>query len=104
LAKWVLGRRKQFKVYGPSMMPTLKAGQHALVKPRFRPKSLKAGAIVVLKHPKQQGLKLIKRIQKNDGGEKFFVQGDNLSATTDSRDFGPVPAELIIGQVTSVMA
>ena len=59
------------------------------------------GDIVVAWHPHRPDLKLIKRVMavQPDGG--CILQGDNLNESTDSRTFGSVPLELILGRVTS---
>ncbi|OGE18712.1 hypothetical protein A3J19_03400 [Candidatus Daviesbacteria bacterium RIFCSPLOWO2_02_FULL_41_8] len=97
----------RYKVYGNSMLSTLKPGQDVLVftwayifsKP-------KVGDLVVIKN---QGKEMVKRIQKCDG-RQFFVMGDNKQVcrccgkkeSTDSRSFGPVDISEIIGKVIFV--
>ena len=53
--------------------------------------------IIALKDPRD-GKILIKRITKKSG-TKFYVQGDNTSASTDSRVFGWIGKRDIIGKV-----
>lgn len=83
------------EVFGPSMYPTLRAGDQLLVHygARMRP-----GDIAVLRHPLQQDLLIVKRIaEERDGG--WWVLGDNPGAEGDSRVFGTVPPELLLGRV-----
>lgn len=54
----------------------------------------KIGDVVVLKREKY----IIKRIKKIDG-DRFFVQGDNVKESTDSRKFGWVSKKEIVGKV-----
>ncbi|WP_328583494.1 nickel-type superoxide dismutase maturation protease [Streptomyces sp. NBC_00370] len=83
------------EVTGPSMYPTLKHGDQLLVHYRA---PVKAGDVVVLKHPLQQDLLIVKRlIERREGG--WWVLGDNPGAEGDSRLFGTVPEELLLGRV-----
>ncbi len=82
------------------MLPTLKPGQDVLC---FnwayifsRPK---IGDIVVIRH---QGKEIIKRIQKAHDRE-YFVEGDNKEESVDSRNFGPIEKQEIIGKVILVV-
>ncbi|MEV0975993.1 MULTISPECIES: nickel-type superoxide dismutase maturation protease [unclassified Streptomyces] len=84
------------EVTGPSMVPTLYHGDQLLVRygSRVRP-----GHIIVLRHPLQQNLLVVKRAaERREGG--WWVLADNaFGTTTDSEDFGVVPDELIVGRV-----
>ena len=55
------------------------------------------GDLVVLRHPFENRL-LVKRISRVDGSHISIV-GDNRRLSTDSRDFGPVPIDHIVGKV-----
>ena len=75
------------------MVPTLNPGQDVLsinwfVKPKM-------GDIVVIK---QNGKDLIKRVTKISRS-RIFVTGDNLDGSTDSRHFGSVSMDQLIGKV-----
>lgn len=60
-------------------------------------KKPKVGDVVVLKSPNQDIL-ILKRIKRiEDRG--YFVEGDNPNKSTDSRKFGFVTKEVIIGKV-----
>jgi nickel-type superoxide dismutase maturation protease len=82
------------------MEPTLKRGVHVLVDPRFyvrrRPQP---GEVVVAEHPRRKGLVLIKRVAALEADGGVVLHGDNASASDDSRDFGPVASERILGKV-----
>ncbi|WP_079177870.1 nickel-type superoxide dismutase maturation protease [Streptomyces mangrovisoli] len=83
------------EVTGPSMVPTLHHGDRLLVHygARVRP-----GDVVVLRHPFQQDLLVVKRAaERREGG--WWVLGDNAYAGGDSTDYGTVPEELILGRV-----
>jgi nickel-type superoxide dismutase maturation protease len=83
------------EVTGPSMVPTLRHGDRLLVRygARVRP-----GDVVVLRHPFQQDLLVVKRaVERRDGG--WWVLGDNAFAGGDSTDYGVVPPELVLARV-----
>ncbi|MBH5336947.1 nickel-type superoxide dismutase maturation protease [Streptomyces pactum] len=81
-------------VYGPSMTPTLLPGDRLVI--RYGA-TLRPGNVVMLRHPFQQDLWIVKRLaERRDGG--WWVLGDNPFATPDSREFGVVPDELVVGR------
>ncbi|MXM68358.1 nickel-type superoxide dismutase maturation protease [Streptomyces sp. HUCO-GS316] len=85
----------RFEVTGPSMVPTLYHGDWLLVRQGGR---IKPGDIVVLRHPFQQDLLIVKRaVQRREGG--WWVLADNPFAGSDSNDYGIVPDELMLGAV-----
>ncbi|MEU9447961.1 nickel-type superoxide dismutase maturation protease [Streptomyces sp. NPDC048277] len=82
------------EVTGPSMVPTLYQGDQLLVRYGAR---VRAGDVVVLRHPFQQDLLVVKRaVELREGG--WWVLGDNQSGSSDSNDYGTVPEELILGR------
>ncbi|MFF8287895.1 nickel-type superoxide dismutase maturation protease [Streptomyces sp. NPDC016309] len=84
------------EVTGPSMVPTLHHGDQLLV---HYGAPLRAGDVAVLRHPLQQDLLIVKRlVERRDGG--WWVLGDNRAVeAVDSRAFGPVPPDLVLGRV-----
>ncbi|MDG5805530.1 nickel-type superoxide dismutase maturation protease [Streptomyces ossamyceticus] len=83
------------EVTGPSMVPTLRHGDRLLVHYGAR---LRIGDVVVLRHPFQQDLLVVKRVaERRDGG--WWVLADNAYAGGDSTDYGTVPDELVLGKV-----
>ncbi|MFD9001200.1 nickel-type superoxide dismutase maturation protease [Streptomyces sp. NPDC059582] len=82
------------EVTGPSMVPTLYHGDVLVVQHRGR---IRPGDIVVLRHPFQQDLLVVKRAaERREGG--WWVLGDNPYAGGDSTDYGAVPDELVLGR------
>ena len=75
------------------MLPTLKPGQDVLVWRWFV--DLKIGDIVVIKYHNRE---MIKRISIIDD-RRIFVLGDNEKESKDSREFGPIRKDQIIGKV-----
>ncbi|WP_320780313.1 nickel-type superoxide dismutase maturation protease [Streptomyces sp. CRN 30] len=83
------------EVTGPSMVPTLRHGDRLLVHYGAR---VRAGDVVVLRHPFQQDLLVVKRAaERREGG--WWVLGDNPYAGGDSTDYGTVPEDLVVGTV-----
>jgi nickel-type superoxide dismutase maturation protease len=86
----------RYTVNGPSMMPTLREGQDVLsFNWAYLGRKPKIGEIIVLNF---KGRDLIKRVVKVDG-EEIFVEGDNKEFSTDSRDFGAVKMNQVMGKV-----
>lgn len=97
-------------VLGKSMLPTFEEGDRVLaLAPRLtrplspRRRRLRTGDVVVIADPRQPGRSgvgpaFLKRVcaAYADGIE---VRGDNPEASTDSRHFGPVPWEAVLGIV-----
>ncbi|KUM94072.1 S26 family signal peptidase [Streptomyces cellostaticus] len=82
------------EVTGPSMVPTLHHGDRLLLQYGA---AVRPGDIVVLRHPFQQDLLVVKRaVERREGG--WWVLGDNPYAGGDSTDYGVVPEELILGK------
>lgn len=86
------------------MVPLLRPGDEVLVDPRaYSQEPPRPGDIVVARHPTQVDLKIIKRVIDVTGDGRFYLQGDNPDPTesSDSRSFGPVSLDHILGRVTS---
>ena len=82
------------------MSPTFKTGDHVLYRKYVKSKSnLKVGQVVIFLHPTKDRIQIkrIKQLKENS----IEVIGDNLKYSTDSRSFGFVQKEKIIGIVTS---
>ena len=82
------------------MLPTLEENEIVFFKKYIKNKSLlKKGQIVIFYHP-SKNIRLIKRINhvKKNSVEVF---GDNLEYSDDSRKFGFINNDKIIGIVTS---
>ncbi len=82
------------------MLPTLKNGDIVFFKKYKKHKSRpKEGQIVIFKHPLKE-IKLIKRINSVKQNN-IEVLGDNNEFSEDSKKFGLVNNEKIIGIITS---
>jgi nickel-type superoxide dismutase maturation protease len=82
------------------MVPALLPGDRVLVWRGFGPlrPQIRVGDLVAVGDPRDPGRLMVKRVAGMAGTE-VFVRGDNESASTDSRHFGPVSATTIGGRV-----
>ena len=100
----IIGYRQHLRVVGDSMKGTLKEGDLITYK-KLNSKSndLEIGDIVVASHPKIKSKLIIKRIHRIYNN-KFDLRGDNSFQSTDSREFGLVELDLIIGKVDKIFS
>jgi nickel-type superoxide dismutase maturation protease len=97
---WLLRRYRRFRVQGNSMLPTLRPDQEVLINPRaYRQSPPAPGHIVVVRHPQQSELLIVKRILFLESDDRCYLQGDNAIESTDSRQFGLLPLSSIAGKV-----
>jgi len=98
----MIGYRQHLRVVGTSMEGTLSEGDLVTYK-KLNPENidLKIGDIVIAYHPVMSSKLIIKRIY-NIFQNKYDLRGDNLSASTDSRELGLIELDLIIGKVDKI--
>ena len=86
------------------MKNTLKEGDLITYK-KLHPKNttLKVGDIVVAYHPRIKNKLIIKRIH-NIYHDKFDLRGDNFFSSTDSREFGLIKFDLLVGKVDKIFS
>lgn len=102
LLLWLLRKRRRLRVKGFSMMPLLQPGEEVLVDiTAYKKKPPQLGDLVVATHPYLPELHLIKRVAQVLEDGSCFLIGENISVSTDSRSFGLVALEKIVGRVTS---
>lgn len=94
----LLGSRHKYICEGISMNPTLKNGEVVLVD---REAKIETGDIVVAKHPLEQTSEIVKRVENVNERGYYFLIGDNLEDSEDSRHFGAVAREYIKGKVVA---
>ena len=84
------------KVAERSMEPALRPGDWLVAR---RTRRVRAGQIVLARHPGRPDLLILKRAARRvDGG--WWLESDNPDAgPVNSRRFGAVPQELIVGRV-----
>jgi nickel-type superoxide dismutase maturation protease len=71
-------------VSGPSMVPTLRAGDAVLV---ARGRTTRAGDVVVARFRSRPDLLVVKRVARPEG-DGWWLLGDNPLVTDDSRAYG----------------
>lgn len=88
----------RFVVYGDSMKPFFESGDRLRVSViAYKLRLPRAGDAVVVRDPRT-GRLVLKRIKRLEGAG-YFVLGDNPEASTDSREFGVVYKDEIVGKV-----
>lgn len=82
-------------VDGDSMAPTLQPGDLLLV---ARTARILPGDLIMARRPDRPGLLLVKRVLGRERGG-WWIEGDNPAGSDDSRLFGPLPGECVLGRV-----
>jgi len=96
------GRVRRVVVAGGSMAPTFLPGDRLVVRSRWLGPGapLAVGDVVALADPRDPARTLVKRVAAVDrAAGTLEVAGDDPGASTDSRDFGPVPVGSVVGRV-----
>ena len=113
LLRRLFPRVRLMRVAGHSMAPLLNAGELVLIRERaFEARPFRRGELVAARPSSLGGKAIIKRLaglpreeltvegnrwRLNE--EQFFLLGENLERSFDSRRFGPVTREELIGRV-----
>lgn len=94
----VVGLRRvlRLEVQGDSMSPTLQPGDRVLV---VRTGRLRPGQVAAVRDPRDRARVVVKRVAGGSAAVGWRVLGDNPARSTDSRVFGPVGADLVVGRV-----
>jgi signal peptidase I len=107
-ATFLRWRPFRVEIEGPSMSPTLEPGDWALAVAVGR---LRHSDVVVIEHPTRPGFEVVKRIIALPGeltadgllrSDEFWVEGDNVESSTDSRHFGPVTRDRVRAHIRLV--
>ena len=97
LISLMMRRRRVCRVDGDSMHPALKDGDRVLYKATS---ACTEGDVVLARHPVVADLKLIKRVARVGPGGRVTLRGDSGLESSDSRGFGSVAPDAILGRVT----
>lgn len=85
-------------IEGPSMEPTLRAGDWLLVDPdAYARRSPAPGDLVLAPDPREDDRLLIKRVEAIDPDGLLHLAGDDPERSTDSRVFGGVEPGRVVG-------
>ena len=84
------------------MQPLLQPGEEILIDLNAYQKATpQVGDLVVAFHPQQTDLEIVKRVAQVLPDGSVFLIGDNKNYSSDSRSFGLVSPNNILGKVTS---
>ncbi|MFI5035025.1 MAG: S26 family signal peptidase [Acidimicrobiales bacterium] len=92
---------RRLSVEGSSMEPTYAPGERLTALRRWRP--VRPGDVVVIRDPREPSRWLLKRCVVRSKS-LLELRGDNPAASTDSREFGPVPAREVVWLVVGARA
>ena len=98
-----LGKRRLFKVIGNSMLPCLQPEQRIVAKEHNKNSPIPdIGSIVVCRHPSESKMVITKRVKAIEG-TFLELRGDNQDQSIDSRHFGKLSIDHIIGVAESTV-
>ena len=90
----------RFRIEDESMRPTLEPGDYVLVNRwAYRVRPPRRGDLVVVRDPELSDRFLVKRVSETEASTQIPLEGDNAAVSRDSRAFGAVPLDRIVGKV-----
>jgi nickel-type superoxide dismutase maturation protease len=88
------------RIGGNSMLPAYREGDFVLVDAgAYVDLPPRPGDVVLVAHPYQTNVRMVKRVQSITPEGRVFVVGDNPGESTDSRSFGPLRPSQIVGKL-----
>ena len=85
------------------MAPTLTPGDRVIIRLLNADDPLPPIGSIVAWHPKAEATRIVKRLTGYTDDGLLLLLGDNPSESSDSRQFGTVGRNLLIGAVTAVV-
>jgi len=85
---------QRYKITGYSMAPSLREGARVVTCVHW---PLQLGDVVICRLP-ASGRETVKRLVRITGDD-YYLEGDNLAMSTDSRHFGPLSKTDILSRV-----
>ena len=83
------------------MLPTFEPGQELFVNPHAYSQSMpQEGDVVVAWHPREPEMKIVKRVTAVLENGRLLLAGDNRAESNDSRHFGAILPNQIIGKIS----
>jgi nickel-type superoxide dismutase maturation protease len=92
-------RLVSFAVQGNSMAPELAEGDFITALRLDEPGTLETGALVIVRDPRDGKNEMVKRVSGSMSNGDLIVLGDSPNQSTDSRQLGPIPRDLVVGRV-----
>ena len=85
------------------MLPTFSSGDFVIYRPYKKgSENITNGLIVVVRHPLEEKTLILKRVYEV-GSNGIYLRGDNPEASTDSRQFGFVSHDHLLGIVEDLV-
>ena len=91
----LIGNLGTVAVSGESMLPTYRSGDWLVV---LWGGQFKIRDVILIERRDRPGVFLIKRLERSEGSQ-YWVEGDNKSISTDSREWGLIEVDEIVGRV-----
>ncbi|MCC6388091.1 MAG: nickel-type superoxide dismutase maturation protease [Dehalococcoidia bacterium] len=92
-------RYTRYCVRGVSMEPAFRDGDFVVVdRAAYRRAAPKAGQVVIATDPREPARTVVKRAAEVTDTD-VTLRGDNAAHSTDSRTYGPIPRDAVIGRV-----